>query len=65
MAARFLKSSRPRDGGEFDEAEGYGRVYPGGEPAGLGRGFEAQRGFESGYTRERGFDEAGGFDDRP
>jgi hypothetical protein len=50
VAARFLKSSTPRP--EFDEAEGYGRVHPGGEPAGLG-------GHPS-YGRE-----TGGFDDRP
>jgi hypothetical protein len=50
VAARFLKSSTPRP--EFDEAEGYGRVHPGGEPAGLG-------GYPS-YDRE-----TGGFDDRP
>ena len=50
VAARFLKSSTPRS--EFDEAEGYERVYPGGEPAGLGG--------SPGYGRG-----AGGFDDRP
>jgi hypothetical protein len=51
VAARFLKSSTPPYRSEFEEAEGYERVYPGGEPAGLG-----------GYS---GFDrEAGGFDDR-
>jgi hypothetical protein len=50
VAARFLKSSTPRP--EFDEAEGYGRVHPGGEPAGLGD-------YPS-YGRE-----TGGFDDRP
>jgi hypothetical protein len=49
VAARFLKSSTPRS--EFEEAEGYERVYPGGEPAGLG-------GYSS-YGRG-----AGGFDDR-
>jgi hypothetical protein len=72
IAARFLKSSAPEYGRrELDEAEGYGRVYPGGEPAGLGSGFERERGFESGYGREpgyprdTGFDrEAGGFDER-
>jgi hypothetical protein len=52
VAARFLKSSTPRYGSDLDDAEGYERVYPGGEPAGLG-----------GY---RSFDrEEGGFDDRP
>jgi hypothetical protein len=50
LAARFLKSSSPRS--EFEEDEGYGRVYPGGEPAGLGGDFSYGRG-------------AGGFDDRP
>ena len=50
LAARFLKSSSPRS--EFEEEEGYGRVYPGGEPAGLGD--------YSSYSRG-----AGGFDDRP
>lgn len=60
LAARFLKSSSPRYGSDLDEAEGYERVYPGGEPAGLGSGFERERGFESGYGRE-----PGGFDDRP
>jgi hypothetical protein len=51
VAARFLKSSTPPYRSDLDEAEGYGRVYPGGEPAGLG-----------GYSS---FDrEAGGFDDR-
>jgi len=51
LAARFFKSSAPRYRREFEEEAGYERVYPGGEPAGLG-----------GYS---GFDrEAGGFDDR-
>ena len=50
LAARFLKSSSPRS--EFEEDEGYGRVYPGGEPAGLGG--------DSSYGRG-----AGGFHDRP
>jgi hypothetical protein len=50
VAARFLKSSTPRP--EFEESEGYDRVYPGGEPAGLGD-------YPS-YGRE-----TGGFDDRP
>jgi hypothetical protein len=51
LAARFFKSSTPRYRSEFEEEGGYGRVYPGGEPAGLG-----------GYSN---FDrEAGGFDDR-
>ena len=55
VAARFLKSSTPRP--EFEEDEGYGRVYPGGDPAGLG-GY-------SGHRRGSGFEsEAGGFDDR-
>jgi hypothetical protein len=50
VAARFFKSSTPRYR-EFEEEAGFERVYPGGEPAGLG-----------GYS---GFDrEAGGFDDR-
>jgi hypothetical protein len=50
-ASRFFKSSTPGYRREFEEEEGYDRVYPGGEPAGLG-----------GYS---GFDrEAGGFDDR-
>jgi hypothetical protein len=50
-ASRFFKSSAPGYRREFEEEEGYERVYPGGEPAGLG-----------GYS---GFDrEAGGFDDR-
>jgi hypothetical protein len=60
LAARFLKSSTPRYRSDFDEAEGYERVYPGGEPAGLGSDFE------SGYGRQGGFDRgAGGFDDLP
>ena len=51
LAARFFKSSTPQYRSEFEEEEGIERVYPGGEPAGLG-----------GYSR---FDrEAGGFDDR-
>jgi hypothetical protein len=51
LAARFFKSSAPRYRSEFEEEAGYERVYPGGEPAGLG-----------GYSS---FDrEAGGFDDR-
>jgi hypothetical protein len=50
-ASRFFKSSNPGYRREFEEEEGVERVYPGGEPAGLG-----------GYS---GFDrEAGGFDDR-
>jgi hypothetical protein len=53
-AARFLKSSTPRYGSDLDEAEGYERVYPGGEPAGLGSGFEEDVGYESGYGREPG-----------
>ena len=52
LAARFFKSTTPSYRREFDEEAGYGRVYPGGEPAGLG-GY-------SGFGRE-----AGGFDDRP
>ena len=76
IAARFLKSSTPRYGSDRDEAEGYGRVYPGGEPAGLGSSFESEYRRESGYGRQGGignepgygrggFDpEAGGFDDR-
>ena len=50
-AARFFKSSTPGYRREFEEDEGYERVRPGGEPAGLG-GY-------SGFARE-----AGGFDDR-
>jgi hypothetical protein len=51
VAARFFKSSTPQYRKDFEEDAGYGRVHPGGEPAGLG-----------GYS---GFDrEAGGFDDR-
>ena len=51
VAARFFKSSTPGYRSDFEEDAGYARVYPGGEPAGLG-----------GYT---GFDrEAGGFDAR-
>jgi len=51
LAARFFKSSTPRYRREFEEDAGYGRVHPGGEPAGLG-----------GYSS---FDrETGGFDDR-
>ena len=51
LAARFFKSSTPQYRRQFEEEGGYGRVYPGGEPAGLG-----------GYSS---FDrEAGGFDDR-
>jgi hypothetical protein len=72
LAARFLKSSTPRDGSEFDEAEGYGRVYPGGEPAGLGSGFESDYTGESSYGRTPGYGgsadfdrETGGFNDRP
>lgn len=40
LAARFLKSSTPQYRREFEEESGYERVYPGGEPAGLGSGFE-------------------------
>ena len=51
VAARFFKSSSPGYRSEFEDSARYERVYPGGEPAGLG-----------GYS---GFDrEAGGFDDR-
>jgi hypothetical protein len=51
VAARFFKSSTPQYRREFEEEANYERVYPGGEPAGLG-----------GYSS---FDrEAGGFDDR-
>lgn len=50
-AARFFKSSTPGYRREFEEDEGYERVQPGGEPAGLG-GYR-------GFARE-----AGGFDDR-
>jgi hypothetical protein len=77
LAARFLKSSTPQYGNEYDE-EGYERVYPGGEPAGLGSGFESGYGAEPGYGRQPGFSgptgyggqtgferEPGGFDDRP
>jgi hypothetical protein len=49
-AARFLKSSAPT---RHEDVAGYDRVYPGGEPAGLGSGFETERGY------------AGGFDARP
>ncbi len=48
VAARFLKSSAPESRDE--DLAGYERVYPGGEPAGLGSGFDR---------------EAGGFDARP
>jgi hypothetical protein len=51
LAARFLKSSSPESGRDLDDAEGYERVYAGGEPAGLGS--------YSGFDRE-----AGGLDDR-
>ncbi len=77
LAARFLKSSTPQYDRDLDEAEGYERVYPGGEPAGLGSGFEEEGGFESGYGRQTGYESqrgyggtggyqggAGGFDDR-
>jgi hypothetical protein len=65
LAARFLKSSTPQYRSDFEEEEGYERVYPGGEPAGLGRGFEPGYGREGGYGSGSGFDrEAGGFDDR-
>jgi hypothetical protein len=50
-AARFFKSSPPSNRPEFEEEARYERVYPGGEPAGLG-----------GYAGSRR--EAGGFDDR-
>jgi hypothetical protein len=50
-AARFFKSSTPGYRGDFEEDAGYDRVYPGGEPAGLGD--------YSSFDRE-----AGGFDDR-
>jgi hypothetical protein len=51
IAARFLKSSTPYSRNDFEEDAAYERVYPGGEPAGLG-GY-------SGFERE-----PGGFDDR-
>jgi hypothetical protein len=51
VAARFFKSSTPSYRNEFEEEARYERVYPGGEPAGLG-GY-------SGSGRE-----AGGLDDR-
>jgi hypothetical protein len=66
VAARFLKSSAPESRDE--DLAGYERVYPGGEPAGLGSGFDRDPAFdrETGYGREPGFDrEAGGFDARP
>ena len=66
LAARFLKSSTPRYRSEFEEEEGYQRVYPGGEPAGLGSGFESGYGREGGLGRGPDIDrEAGGFDVRP
>jgi hypothetical protein len=41
VAARFLKSSAPED----DSGDiGYGRIHPGGEPAGLGSEFDRARG---------------------
>jgi hypothetical protein len=65
VAARFLKSSAP----DAEEGEGYERIYPGGEPAGLGSGFEREGGYqrgvfdrEAGYGREAGFDRETGFD---
>jgi hypothetical protein len=71
LAARFLKSSSPdyRD----EDVGGYERVYPGGEAAGLGSGFERERGFgdEPGYGRapgyggETAFDRESGFDREP
>jgi hypothetical protein len=65
LAARFLKSSTPEYRSEFEEAEGYERVYPGGEPAGLGPGFEPGYGREGGYGGDSGFGrEAGGSDVR-
>ena len=36
VAARFFKSSTPSYRSEFEEEARYERVYPGGEPAGLG-----------------------------
>jgi hypothetical protein len=51
-AARFFKSSTPQYRRDFEEEAGYERVYPGGEPAGLGGGSSFRR-------------EGGGFDDRP
>jgi hypothetical protein len=70
LAARFFKSSTPQYRREFEEAEGYERIYPGGEPAGLGSSFEGRRGYsEGGYGRETGYGReggyGGGFDDRP
>ena len=70
LAARFLKSSTPHSGNEYEE-EGYERVYPGGEPAGLGSGFESGYGSRPGYSGPTGYGgqtgferESGGFDDR-
>jgi hypothetical protein len=51
VAARFFKSSTRGYRSDFEEDAGYSRVYPGGEPAGLGG--------SSGFDRE-----AGGFDER-
>jgi hypothetical protein len=68
LAARFLKSSSPDD-----DVASYERVYPGGEAAGLGSGFERESGFggEPGYGRapgyggETAFDRESGFDRDP
>jgi hypothetical protein len=66
VAARFLKSSTPQYRRDFEEEEGYERVYAGGEPAGLGSTFESGYAREGGYGRGSGFDrEAGGSDVRP
>lgn len=61
VAARFLKSSTPRYERDVDEVEGYGRVYPGGEPAGLGSGFQGERDVEAGYGGEVGYGRRGGY----
>jgi hypothetical protein len=55
LAARFLKSSSPEDRDE--DVASYERVYPGGEAAGLGSGFEREPGFEpqAGYGRRPGY----------
>jgi hypothetical protein len=51
VAARFLKSSTPQYRSDLDQPEGYERIQPGGEPAGLG----SYSGFDRG---------GGGLDDR-
>jgi hypothetical protein len=53
LAARFLKSSAPDY--QDEDVASYERVHAGGEPAGLGSGFDR----ETGYGTETGYGESG------